>query len=241
MSIKSLLTLFIISVVIIGCDTSLISVNPSDTISTKEFPVSAYSGLNVSSAFEVNVEFSDREESIIIETNDNIHQYVNVSNEDNTLYIGLDNILFVRGNATLKAYIKTKSISDYSASGASHIQVQDTIEAENVTVDLSGASYFHAEFATEEINADLSGASNIDASGSVVDYFVSASGASEIRDYSLSADFLEVELSGASTMYVSANKEIIVDASGASTLYYKGEASIVSQDLSGASNVVKKD
>ena len=106
-------------------------------------------------------------------------------------------------------------------------------------VYLSGASTFLGEVNCNKLYADLSGASNFDASGNANDFDLEVSGASVVRDYGLSIEKLSAELSGASNAFLTIEDEIDVEASGASNLHYKGNATVVRKDLSGASSIKK--
>ena len=56
-----------------------------------------------------------------------------------------------------------------------------------------------------------------------------------------SAKELFIDLSGASDAYLTVTELIDIKASGASSLKYKGDALIDHKDLSGASEIIKKD
>jgi hypothetical protein len=240
MKLKIIFSLLII-VLFTGCEFSQTLVTPVDDISTKEFSFNAYSDLIVSHAFKVQVYFSDKEESIKIEANENLHQYIKVVKDGYALQIGLADNILIKGKATLKAYVTTRMLNSFSGSGASRIAVEDIIKETDVAIDLSGASYFTGEVNAEEIIADISGASEINVSGFTNKCSVSASGASKFKDYTLETDYLYGDLSGASKAYITINKEISIQASGASHLYYKGQASPISQDLSGGSKIIKTE
>jgi len=222
-----------------SCDPLDHHVVPSDEVSTRYESYENYDMIDASSAFTVYVVFSDTEEEIEIEANDNLHQYIEVKKVNNTLHIGLENNISVRGSATLKAYVKTKHVSLFSASGASRFFVDTPLDAEEVNVHLSGASTFAGDVSANTLLADLSGASVMNITGNTNLLEVEASGASILKDYGFTSQSLIAELSGASKAYLSVNDEIDIEASGASSLHYKGNASIIHRDLYGASSIKK--
>ena len=213
---------------------------PSGNTTTQEEHFSGYDAIDVSSAFTVYVNFSDTEESIEIVADDNLQPYIEVKKTGSTLYIGLRNNINIRGNATMKAYITTRKVTDYTASGASNFLIEDLLTANTVSVHLSGASYFSGDLEVNHVSASLSGASNVEITGSADSFDVSASGASNINDYDFITDDLDVDLSGASNVWLTVNHELSVRASGASNVYYRGTGVVVSQNLSGASHIVKE-
>lgn len=233
------LAIFGMSLFIVSCEIYDHDVVPDSNVTIVQATYSEYQSIDVSTAFTVFVSFSDTDELIEIEANDNLHQYIEVRKENGVLKIGLEDNVRVRGNSTLKAYITTKSISGFEASGASRIIVENPVIEEVIHVYLSGASVFLGELSCYNLYADLSGASNLDASGSAFDFDLEVSGASVVRDYGLSVVQLDAELSGASNVFITVEDEIDVEASGASNLHYKGNATIIRKDLSGASTVKK--
>jgi hypothetical protein len=212
-------------------------VKPNNKITTTQATYSDYDMIDASSAFTVYVTFSDEEESIEIEANDNLHQYIEVKKENDVLRIGLNRNVHIRGSATLTAYITTKNVSEYMASGASRIIVESRIEATDANIYLSGASTFSGELVVDNFITDLSGASNLNIQGFAQNFEAEASGASVMQNYGFETNRLKADLSGASNMYVTVGEGIDVEASGASVLYYKGSAVITGQDLSGASSI----
>ena len=228
-----------LSILLFSCDAFDEDVVPNGRVTTRQATFSNYDAIDASSAFTIYLTISDSDESIEIEANDNLHQYIEVKKENGVLIIGIENNVSIRGNATLNAYITTKSISSFMASGASRFILDQSISEEEVSVYLSGASKFTGNIQSGTLYADLSGASELNLTGYTVDYILEASGASMAKDFGFTSEFLNAELSGASRANVTITKEIDVEASGASSLYYKGDAVITHQELSGASSVSK--
>ncbi len=237
----NLLTLTILSATLFlfSCDIHDDHVVPSSSITTTQATFSDYNGIDASTAFTVYIDFSNDEESIEIEANDNLHQYIEVKKQNGVLFIGIEDNVHVRGNATLNAYITTKDLSSFSASGASRIIVEDLVETNNAQIYLSGASNFKGQFNVDQLYSDLSGASILDIDGFSNDFELDASGASVLRNYVFSTNKMKADLSGASKAYLTVEEEIDIEASGASSLTFKGNAIITHQDLSGASTVKK--
>jgi FlaG/FlaF family flagellin (archaellin) len=228
----------IASVLMSSCEDFGNYVTPSPSVSTEIYSMSDFSGLEVSHAFNVYVYFSDTEESVEIEANENLHQYIEVKERGNTLSIGIKDRINIRhGDATLNAYITTSNLDAIEASGACDVYLQDDLETDHLYVDLSGASSLTGYILTDELIADMSGASDLKIEG-YADYFsLDASGSSTMTDYDFEVEEFVASLSGASDAYLTVNDELSISASGASSIYFYGKGRIKSQDLSGASGV----
>ena len=220
-----------------ACD-SVKDIIPSENVITQEYTFSEYENIETESAFTIYLNFSDTEESIVVESNENLFQYIEVTKSSDNLKIGFRENISIKGSATLKAYITTKNIKGFSASGASRFIVDDAIETDDVTVFLSGASQFAGELSVESLKADMSGASLMDLEGETVSCDITASGASSVGNFDFSTGYLKVNFSGASSASLTVTGEMDVSASGASTIRYKGDATINSQNLSGGSQII---
>lgn len=213
-------------------------ITPSNNVTKESRVVTGYSGLDVSHAFNVYVNFSDTEESIVVEANENLHPHIVVEERNGMLVIKLQDRIHIRfGGSTLNVYITTRYLDAFDVSGASQIVLNDPLVASDVVTDLSGASSFTGDLQVEQLVTDISGASNMYLTGTADYMRADVSGASSIKDYDFSVNWFDADLSGASDAYVTINDRIDLQASGASTLNYKGDGAINSIDLSGASNI----
>lgn len=230
-------TIALAGIILNACD-SVKDVVPVNNIITQEYTFSGYDNIETESAFTVYVAFSDTEESIVVEANENLFEYIEVSKESNNLKIGFRENISIKGSATLKAYITTNNVSGYLASGASRFIIEDEIIAEDATVFLSGASQFIGEMYVENLYAEMSGASSMKLIGESTSIDVTASGASSIGDFEFSTEYLRVNFSGASTASLTVTDKMDVSASGASIIRYQGDGVINSQNLSGGSQII---
>ena len=237
-----------ITIMLIGLSTLFISCDnfhdnaPSANVTTQERFVQDYTGIQVEDAFLVDIEYSATEEAIIIEANDNLHQFIEVEKVNGMLKIKLRDRIHIRGKATFKAHIITKNYLDFfSAAGASRLILINPQVSNDVNIRLSGASFLTGEIMANSITAYLDGASNAPIQGSANTLTVNASGASQMGSFEMITGDARLRLSGASNVSSQINNSIDLVASGASVLLYKGTPQINNLDLSGASQIVKAD
>lgn len=240
---KNILSYLILPTAIVllsSCEKIGNSVVPSGNVTEKSHSTADFYGLDISDAFNAYITFSEGDNSITIEANENLHEYIEVKNEGDRLIVGLrNNINIRRGNATLKVYITCEQLSSFEASGASNIYLSDLLRVPKAYIELSGASKLKGTVNVSELKADISGASEIELNGTLAEFEFDASGASNLKNYHLSTDYFAASLSGASNAQITVNYELDVEASGASNVYYKGNGIIKAQELSGASAIKK--
>lgn len=223
-----------------SCEKLGTSVVPSGNITKEEKSVNNFYGVDISDAFNAYITFSKGPANVVIEANENLHNYIEVKNIGDRLSVGMkDRINIRRGSATLKVHITCEQLSNLEASGASNITLHDVLDNENTHIELSGASNLNGDINTVHLQANLSGASNLTINGNTTSLDLDASGASNLKDYNLNVEYFDADLSGASNAQLTVTKELKVEASGASNVRYKGYGTVKKQDLSGASNIKK--
>jgi len=198
-----------------------------------------FHGISVGSAFDV-VLMQGNEEAVAVSASEaKYRDMIIVEVKDGILHIGLQKGKWNIGNRKLKAYISFKKLDRLNISGACQARVEGGIRADELKVNLSGASDLKAKLNVGKLSIDLSGASDMKVEGTVTDLSIDASGASKFKGFELATDFCNASASGASDIKITVNKELSVRASGASDIDYKGTGVVRELKTSGASSVSK--
>lgn len=225
-----------------ACEKLGTSITPADTITTETKNITGFEGIKVFDAFEVFVTFSETEESIEIEANENLHEYIEVFEQSGNLVIKLKDKTNIRGlNTKLNAHITTSDLSFYEVSDASRIELENITKPDQATINLYDASRFNGEINTSNLYCKVSDASEMYLLGIAKKMNLELNDASLFKNYAMEADVLEADLSGACKAYITVNKELSITASDASDFYYKGNCTITYQKTSDASKVHKTD
>lgn len=215
---------------------------PSANITTQEIFIQDYSGIDVSTAFLVDVEYSATEESIIIEANENLHQFIEVEKVNDILRIKIRDNTNIKGSATFKAHVISNNyLNSFSASQASHITLINPQESAEVNVALTGASFLTGTIIANSMTAFVDGASNASLQGSADTLTLNADGASIVGSFEMIIGDAILQLSGASNASLTINDNIDLSESGASLLMYKGTPQISNLNMSGGSQILKVD
>ena len=195
-----------------------------------------FNSIDISGAMKVHIK-QDATASVRVETDQNLMEYIEIFNDDNTLVIKQKNGVNLDPSKDIVIYVTAPLFKDIDVSGASHIIGDGPITAnDELGINVSGASDVNLEVNVPKLRSELSGSSHLNLKGKTALFSVKASGASGIKGYDLVTDNAELDLSGASDAEVNATEKLNVEASGASRVLYKGKPSI-SQNSSGASEV----
>lgn len=234
-----LAAIFAVGVLFTSCEKDQFDVIPSAKITTTDFPASGVNQLAISDVFHVYVSFSETEESVQVEANENLHSFIEIDQTDGRLFIRLEKNSNISGDPTLNVYITTTSLSKVLVQGAASVEFYDALLNDQFEIELTGASKFKGSLETGTLTTHISGASEMEIDGSCTNFLIDASGASEMTGFNFVSDNLNADLTGGSKISLTVQQKLDVTASGASKVYYKGNGIIQSQDLKDASQIIK--
>jgi hypothetical protein len=172
--------------------------------------------IEVSGAVDVAVEIDD-EPTVVVQTDDNLQEYVVTEVSGKTLRISQKEDM---DPTKLLVRITTPKLVRFDSSGATHAVIRGLEE--------------------RRFELEISGAAEVELEGEVEVFAVDASGAAEIDAKELIAERVEVDASGAAELAVHASDELIAELSGAGELTYSGDPDDVKTDLSGAATVRRR-
>jgi hypothetical protein len=240
---KAIIITAIVAAVAVICTLLILRVWPGVLIGSGNFETEGYGFANftrieISSAFQFEIKQSSSY-SMNVTADDNVIDYVQVSQDGQTLRIRLVTVPSLR-LVTLRASVAIPQLHDLTVSGASRGTVSDFSSSEGLNVTVSGASRVTGDITAGDIGFDVSGASIVQLEGSADDMVALVSGASTFNVGDFTVNNANVKISGASTGIINLGGRLDADVSGASTLLYIGEPTMGTIDVSGASTLRKK-
>jgi hypothetical protein len=210
----------------------------SGNLETEEYAFANFTRVEISSAFVFEIGYSDSY-SIDVTADDNLIDYVQVSQDGETLKIRLGAAPSFR-LVTLRASVTMPRLNGLTVSGASRGTVSDFTPTEGLNITVSGASRVEGDFTAGDIGFDVSGASTVRLEGSADDMVAVVSGASTFNLGDFTVNNADVNVSGASTGTINLDGRLDANVSGASTLLYIGDPVMGTINVSGASTLREK-
>jgi len=234
------------------------NITGSQDLETREFNFTDFNSVEIMSPFQVEIARSNVY-LVSVTANDNLFDYIEVTQVGDTLRIRLRPFFSFR-STTLRASIAMPDLSVLDMSGASSVniaglQTNDDVEinvsdasrldilslqAVDVTMEISGASRATGFVKCESANFEVSGASYLELNGSAEGARLDASGASSLRLQDFYLLHASVILSGASNGNVEVNGTLDVDISGASRLIFGGNPQLGKVDVTSASSLSRR-
>ncbi len=233
----AMLLVFAMAITTTGCDVFLDKVKGSGNIVSEERNVKSFNEIQVGSNFEVFLQESDKP-GLVIEADDNLISFIDTEVRGKTLRISA--AANFQTQQRPRVYIAYSSLKALKLSGAAKLRSDETLQAKNLDLSLSGASVIFLDVLVDDIEVRASGASKVHLTGVAEELSVRLSGASRLYADELEAEDANMRLSGSSKAEVWVSDEISARTSGASHVLYSGSPSSISIKTSGASSVKKR-
>jgi hypothetical protein len=219
-----------------GCSYALNSITGNGNVIKQTRDLPSFSSIEVGGAFKVFLLQGDKE-SVIVEADENLMEIIITEVRGNNLVITTSED--IRNPEALNIYLTFKTLDRMEISGACELSCDDRLKFGNLDLECSGASDVTLKMSAEALKLDFSGASQVDLFGNADEVNLDLSGASDLDAIDLEANKYNADISGAANARIFVKNELTTDVSGASSLRYKGEPSIVNNDISGAASVKK--
>lgn len=247
---RTIAKLFILLLVIFTISTACIVpfsprlVRGSGNVIVEERDVSGFDEIQISGVGRVIVTQADSE-SLTVETDDNLLDYIETEVEGNTLEIGFSRdtsfglgggrkVLEPTEGFTFR--ISVVDLNAISVSGAARVEV-DKLKIDQLALTLSGAG----DISVDDLNGDrldvqISGAGDIDLAGKVEDQEVVLEGLGRYQAYDLESQHATVSISGAGGANLWVTETLDVTISGAGDVKYYGSPE-VTPEISGVGRI----
>jgi hypothetical protein len=237
---KVLWLILALPVMLASCDHMMGKrVRGSGNIKTEDRSVTNFKNVEAHGASDILVSQGDHP-SVRVEADDNLLQYIDVNQEGDRVVIRERSGYNLKPSNSIRIYVTTAVYNKIDVSGACNIIGQTKISnTEDLDMHVSGAGDIKMDVDAPRLSASVSGSGSIDLKGQTKDVDLDLTGAGNAHCYDLLSENTKVDISGAGSAEVFASVSLDARVSGAGSVTYKGNASNVSQHVSGAGSVNK--
>ena len=206
---------------------------------TKTFEIGEFNKIDIGGVFEVYITQSDQH-ALNIEANAKSLEKITAKVKDNTLFLGMKK-MGLKNIKTPVVHIKAKNIEGINAHGAVELETENTIEAENFKLEVSGAADGEIKIKAKNLETLLAGAADLDMEGEVENHTIEVSGAASLDATKLKTKKTDIEVSGAANAEIHASEEVNGNISGMGNIEIKGNPKVKNITTSGLGEVKSSD
>ncbi len=236
-------TIKFISIILIISITSCISgqfrpkVNGSGKVVTEDREAGYFNSIKVSSGIDVYLTQGNKE-SISLEADENLHDYIKTEISGNTLRIYTD--ANIRKAKAKIVHVTMKDINKITASSAGDVYGENPVKTEELSLSASSAGDIKLEIEVNKVSCDISSAGDITLKGTANHLDASLSSAGDLKAYELTVKTADVSTSSAGDAKITVTEKLIANTSSAGDIYFKGDPPVVDGHTSSAGGIHKK-
>ncbi|MEA4867300.1 hypothetical protein SDC9_148536 [bioreactor metagenome] len=232
---KRVFILLMASLLIANSCIELEIVVPRGRITGYERPTHIFRSVSVSGGMELIIRQGNRQE-VIIEANENLHQYIITEVIDKTLRIYPMRGVTFTGSPLIRVYLTTDILESVYSGGGGLVDFENGWDDNYLICSISGGGELWGYLDLLKMDLSLSGGSSAFVDGYCDELFFKSSGGGETDARGLLTQFSWVNISGGGVAVLNVSDYLNVVASGGSKVSYLGTPEVWTS-LSGGSVV----
>ncbi len=200
--------------------------------------INKFESLSIGGNYEV-ILIKDDDNKVIIETDNNLHDFINIEVFNGTLNI--NNIHQLKSSEGINIEVHYGKLNDIFSTGTSHINNEGILISDQLSINLSGAGAIDLEVDVNELKTNLTGAGVMSVSGEADYLETHISGAGGLRAFELITNNAEINVSGLGGVEVFTNEKLVITISGLGGVIYAGNPKIIEKRITGYGKIKQAD
>ena len=223
-SLKVAGLLIIVVFLLSACNVNF--VRGSGDLITETRNVSDFDSVNLSGSGEVII-IQSGEEALVVETDDNIMEYVTTEVRGGTLHLGFDTIRAGTISPTRLTFtLNVDDLNGLDISGSGNIEAE-SIETSSLDVSVSGSGDVLIDsLKADEVEARISGSGEVELAGEAAKQDIDISGSGKYRARDLLCETITVKIGGSGDATVWAMESLDARISGSGSVNYYGNPTV---------------
>jgi len=217
------------------------SIRGNGNVTKEQRTVSSFDQLEISSGpFTVYLSQGEME-SVEVEIDDNLQQYIEVRNDGSKLVLDVRDKINLGKTTKNNIYVSLRNIDLLSISGVCKVRTTGSLRCDDFTLNVNGVSDGEMEVYCKKLDANISGVGNLELQGNTTELNIRQSGVGNFNARKLIAEKVDVVNSGVGSVSVYASQELSMSNSGVGSISYSGDATIKNIQTSGIGKINKVD
>lgn len=213
------------------------TVHGNHNVVKKERKAGNFTGIKVSSGIDV-ILTQGADESLVIEADENLHEYIVTEVKNGVLHIYSD--ASIHDAEKKVAYVSMKEINYLGTTSAGDISGKTPVKANELELSSSSAGSINLRIEVTKLSADLSSSGDMTLSGTADMMDADLSSAGDLNAYDLLVREANVSASSAGDAGINVTERLTARASSAGDIYYKGDPRYIDAHASSAGGVHRK-
>ncbi|HOK26111.1 MAG TPA: head GIN domain-containing protein [Bacteroidales bacterium] len=214
------------------------TVRGNGNVVKKERPASYFDGISVSTGIDVYLSQGDGEK-IIVEADENLHDYLVTEVKDRTLRIYFDDVS-IRSAERKRVYVTMKDVTKLKTSSAGDIIGETPVKCGDILLESSSAGNIRLELYARNANVKISSSGDISLTGEAETLNADLSSAGDLNAWDFKVKDADIDVSSAGDADIYVTHKLVARVSSAGDVRYAGEPEIIDVRTSSAGTVRKR-
>lgn len=176
---------------------------------------------NIRSSGSIDIVITQSEtDAAVVETDDNLQQYVVIENDNGTLNIHYKENVNVNPTKTV-VHLSCKKLDYIASSGSGDISTKGNFKTDNINISHSGSGDFDLDVALQKLSIKKSGSGNVSLKGSADNFSITSSGSGNTEASQLNCATAMIRSSGSGNYVLKNGVKAEVAISGSGDVSYK--------------------
>lgn len=205
-------------------------------ITTKTVNTSDYDNVSVVGFMDVELK-RGTEGAISVTTDDNLHEYLEIHTEGNTLKIEVRKKTNLKTKKGIHIIVPFTDLSEVSLVGSGDIVSKDALKGSALELQLVGSGDMNLDIDVKQLDVNLNGSGDMDIRGKASRLEVKLAGSGDFNGKSLEAEDTEAFVAGSGDIEVAAKKSLKARVNGSGSIYYKGKPDRTDTKVMGSGSI----
>lgn len=237
-SLKLVTTAILLTIITSGASAQFLrTVYGDGQVVREQRDIKNFTGVRVSSGIDVYLRQGDRE-SVTVEADENLHDYIITEVRDGVLQIRTD--VTIRKAEQKKVYITMDEIRSVAATSAGDITGETLIRSDRLKISVNSAGDIKLDVKAEEVDVNISSSGDVTLSGEARLLKADLSSAGDLNAINLEVEEADISVSSAGDADINVTKKLSARASSAGNINYRGNPEYVNTHSSSAGGIHRR-
>lgn len=174
---------------------------------------------------------------IVIQTEENIIDLVEINVNDNELVISMNGCII--NSSGIKVFASMSTISELTIDGSGSFSTEGQfVQDEEIVLNIEGSGDADLEIITNRFEVNIEGSGDVTLAGDTKQLDISVEGSGDIDASGCKANIVDVAVDGSGDTKVHATQKLSIEIDGSGDVKYQGDPS-VSTDIDGSGDIKK--
>jgi hypothetical protein len=211
------------------------SVRGNGDVVKKERSASYFNAVRVSSGIDVYLSQGDKE-SISVEADENLHEYIITEIRDNVLRVYTDNVN-IRDAEMTRVHVTMKDVKSLKTTSAGDIVGKTPVKTGEIELSASSAGDILLELYATDVQVDISSSGNVKIWGEGSSLEAGLSSAGDLEAFDFKVKEAKVDVSSAGDARINVSDKLVARASSAGDITYSGSPKSMDVHSSSAGSI----